>query len=552
MKHLVVFVALVLGLGLAGASPASAQRVDIRWTEIVPPFTRTTDQYWARFVSFDGQYIVIGGPGRVDVFRWDGTTAVFDTTLVATSGDSAGFGNEGFHVDAGRIVVQARDVAPRPALFVFTRGSGGWAQVARFTNPVASDVGDQFFGAYAMDGPRLLIGTPYANTARGYASVIHADGAGAFAWTLGNESRVNGTTNYELLGASVHVVGDRVAVGTLRAPGGGYPQTGRATLYRDTGSALSPIIAVDNPTPSTDEQFGSAVAVLPDGFIATSRYDDTATTDAGVLYVFDDTGAIRQTIYGPAVGVRPMFGNSVHLDGSWMLVGAPTYLGSGIGSMYLYRRDASGMFRERARIMPADVGTGPNLGGAQALRGRVIVAGVQSETVSGATNAGRAWVGVVTEPDGGACSADPECTNGHCVGGICCNTACSGACDVCGTGTCVVTTCDAGTAPDASVPLDAFAEPDAFVVADAYVPIGVDASFPDAVVIAPDAYVPPGVDAGPIDASSAMTPDAASTDTVPRTPLSCTCRVGARSEGHGALAWLAVIAMALVARRRRR
>ncbi|MBI4954590.1 MAG: hypothetical protein HY908_21375 [Myxococcales bacterium] len=33
--------------------------------------------------------------------------------------------------------------------------------------------------------------------------------------------------------------------------------------------------------------------------------------------------------------------------------------------------------------------------------------------------------------DGASCGGDNECTNGHCVDGVCCNNACGGACDAC-------------------------------------------------------------------------------------------------------------------------
>jgi hypothetical protein len=38
--------------------------------------------------------------------------------------------------------------------------------------------------------------------------------------------------------------------------------------------------------------------------------------------------------------------------------------------------------------------------------------------------------------DGQVCGADALCLNGHCVGGICCDTACTAACHTCATGAC--------------------------------------------------------------------------------------------------------------------
>ncbi len=38
---------------------------------------------------------------------------------------------------------------------------------------------------------------------------------------------------------------------------------------------------------------------------------------------------------------------------------------------------------------------------------------------------------------GDQCVDDAECTSGHCVAGVCCDSACSGTCDECTTGTCM-------------------------------------------------------------------------------------------------------------------
>ena len=38
---------------------------------------------------------------------------------------------------------------------------------------------------------------------------------------------------------------------------------------------------------------------------------------------------------------------------------------------------------------------------------------------------------LVKQADGTTCSADKQCTNGHCADGVCCNTACAGTCQAC-------------------------------------------------------------------------------------------------------------------------
>src|SRR5690606_29232871 len=78
------------------------------------------------------------------------------------------------------------------------------------------------------------------------------------------------------------------------------------------------------------------------------------------------------------------------------------------------------------------------------------------------------------QANGSSCSSDAQCNSGFCVDGVCCNTACNGACDACNltgnVGTCsfspATTVCRASAGPcdaietcsgtSAACPADAF------------------------------------------------------------------------------------------------
>ena len=132
---------------------------------------------------------------------------------------------------------------------------------------------------------------------------------------------------------------------------------------------------------------------------------------------------------------------------------------------------------------------------------------------------------------GGACATDDACGSGHCVEGLCCTSACDGACDTCAAipGECTTRepcVLDAGVdgGTDADMTLDAS------VAADA----GTDAASHDA-----------GRDALVADA-----PSFADAATPPPSTSGCGCRVGAREPTGSALYALAILAM--LARRARR
>lgn len=60
------------------------------------------------------------------------------------------------------------------------------------------------------------------------------------------------------------------------------------------------------------------------------------------------------------------------------------------------------------------------------------VEGPDADTCGGVCSAG-----ACVKPFGASCTADAECEGGKCSSGVCCPTACSGACEACGSGSCL-------------------------------------------------------------------------------------------------------------------
>ncbi|MFO0682397.1 MAG: FG-GAP repeat protein [Sandaracinus sp.] len=516
---------------LLGAAPvARAQPLDVSWAELTPGATLAAESFWGFTASFDGERIAMNRPGAIDVYRWNGTTATLEQVVVATSGDTTGFPDT-IAIDHGRLVASARYAVDGPAVYEFLLSGTTWSQATRFVNPRVVH-GDPLFSTPVIQGSRLLIGQPYLETARGSFTVLR-NATDPFTWTLSNSTSVGGTSDYELLGQAMAIDGADVLISALRTPIGGVPNGGLVRLYHDTGTSLDVVRTIENPTPADNDQFGIAVDLDATRIYVGARYDDTMGTNTGAVYIYDrSSGALVQTFFG-ALGSGSRFGESVAVDRDWMAVGAPGTL----GTVVLYRRGADGMWHQR-NVIPDFTGASGTGFGQALLVDHALVVAASSSTVGGAAHAGRAWVGIVSEPDGGACAADDDCTHGHCVDGICCNTACSGACDTCGAGTCIVVECDAGVADDAATPIDAATSADAGVPVDA-------ASTEDAGALGDAARS----DGGGGDASRA---DGSTADGggVPRVPLSCTCRASARA--RSGLGWAAGLFGAMVALRRAR
>jgi MYXO-CTERM domain-containing protein len=518
---------LALALALALPVTAHAQPLDVTWTEITPAYALATNTHWGSGLSWDGTRLLVRSDTRVDVYTFDGTTApAFEAQISPSSGDTNGFPASAV-IDQGRVLVGANDtVNPQQHVFEFQLSGTTWSQVSYTTNPM-SLVGDDTIVAMALDGPRWAIGAPYVGGNVGEVDLVRSPGTAPFTWTTSNRTEVVGRQQQELFGHIITLRGADLLVSAIRGFVGGV-EAGRITLYTDTGTSLTQVVSIDDPTPAQEDQFGFLTALDDTYIYAAAHYDDTNANDAGALYIFDRSGGTHQTIFGTVANGG--LGGGLAVDGDWMALGAPT-TGPGMGHLFLYQRDASGMWRQRADIPAIDGASGTAWGSAMVVRGRVIVAGAFAATAGGVSGGGRAWFAHFTEPDGNACGVDSDCTHGHCVSGICCSTACTDA------GTDAAMT-DAGT--DAAV-VASDAGSDAGLVNDAG---------GDAAIVATDAS---STDAGRTTSDASTADVSLGTDAggVPRIPLSCTCRAGAPTTSRIAFLVMALV-IAIAARRKRR
>jgi hypothetical protein len=149
--------------------------------------------------------------------------------------------------------------------------------------------------------------------------------------------------------------------------------------------------------------------------------------------------------------------------------------------------------------------------------------------------------------NGSSCAADGDCESGSCVDAICCTEACTDACRSCIVPGLVGTCSDvpAMTDPDGECGAGGYCDGmGACVMGDA------GPASPDAAVVLPDAG--PAIDAARyIDTGPAPMPDAAVAPPPAERGCACAAPGGARTD-RGALAALALLALGLVASRRRR
>jgi hypothetical protein len=152
-----------------------------------------------------------------------------------------------------------------------------------FTSPHPRP-GDFFGAALASAGTWIFVGAPFDDGAGADVGAVYMFDAYSSA-LLRVFSDPSGNVDGRF-GTAVAALGDRLLVGAPFADMTAA-DTGTAYLFDTVTGAL--LETFENPTPSTGDQFGAALALLPGRVAVGSWLDDVAAPDAGAVYIFRDT-----------------------------------------------------------------------------------------------------------------------------------------------------------------------------------------------------------------------------------------------------------------------
>ncbi len=168
------------------------------------------------------------------------------------------------------------------AVYVFTRGAGGWSQQTKLTNTSGSS-GDLFGFAVDLHGDRMIVGAPFATSAQGKALMFTRSGT---AWTEQAQLAATGGAAGDEFGWSVALGDDDLFVGApftgqfAGAPCGGSYEFDAALLAQNgTGSIEAPLL---------DEMSGWSIAASGTRWTSSAPgHLVGAATHAGAAYWFD-------------------------------------------------------------------------------------------------------------------------------------------------------------------------------------------------------------------------------------------------------------------------
>ncbi len=294
--------------------------------------------------------------------------------------------------------------------YVFVRSGTTWTEQQKLL-PDDGAPGNTFGLSAAVSGDTALVGATQriSPTAPGAAYAFVRSGT---TWTQQQKLVPDDSADGDGFGIALAVEGDTALVGGWTD----YLHSGAVYVFTRSGSVWSQQQKLGASDSSTDDEFGSAIAI--DG--------DTALVGAkSVAYVLVRSGTTwsEQTEL-QAQQMYSALGPSVAVAGDTALVRGK--LGSA-GAAFMFERSGT-TWSESPVLQPVEsdiIGFGLNV----ALQpGLALVRGTRNE---GNTPRGVVVGFDLGAPDGEACTSNADCATTHCVDGVCCDTACTGACAAC-------------------------------------------------------------------------------------------------------------------------
>ena len=376
-----------------------------------------SQQGFGATVAVSGGRIVVGEPanqttpGYVYTYEKDGSGAWQRSRLEApdaTEGDEFG---RVLAVDGDVMVTAATTGEAQATVYVFTRNGAEWTLQQSITAP-ADAAASEFGRAVALSGSNLLIGAWAANDSTGAVYAYRRSGGGEFAAT-GVLVPADSAAGQGRFGGRVALSGDLALIGAPWAD----DQTGVAYLFRAGPEGWTKEAKLESRAVEQGDRFGSSL-LIHDGtaLVGTERVNRFV----GAVFAFDrdeDSGewdesytlqpfdAIQQTRFGMhmaavdgelwigAMGVNGFAGAVYRFardeDGSWTsaeklvasdlqgsdvfgltfdveedlaAVAAPNS-DSGLGSVYVFERDASGAWSSDEEFYTEPEGMDPVVGG---------------------------------------------------------------------------------------------------------------------------------------------------------------------------------------------
>jgi len=325
--------------------------------------------------------------------------------LLASDVEAHGYFGVSVAISGNRLVAGAQyegAVGVNPGkVYIYDWDGSAYVEVTTLTAPGAQAY-DLFGSSVAIDGDRLVVGSHGDDTAGVSAGKVYVYDWNGIAYVEVTTITASDAQAYGRFGKSVAVSGDRLMVG-VDGPDTAGVDTGSVYVYDWNGIAYVEVAQLLASDAQATDRFGSSVAI--DGTGTRLVVGADGDYNVGKVYVYDWNGAtsaydeVAQLTASDAQAYD-LFGSSVAIDGTRLMVGAQLEDTAGLnaGKVYVYDWNGSA-YIEVAQLTASDAQADDNFGSSVALSGSRFVVGALREGTAAVT-AGK--VGIFDRQDNNA------------------------------------------------------------------------------------------------------------------------------------------------------
>ena len=273
------------------------------------------------------------------------------------------------------------------AAYIFQNTENGWVEICKLTAN-ASQAGDLFGSAVALDGNFALVGAPTASTfntsSPGFAVLFQKSGD---TWNEVDHFSASDGSNNNKFGAAVALQGDTALIGAPQSDDGAI-NTGATYIFQSTNGNWGQSAKLTPSAPLAWDSFGSSLSLAGEyALIGAPAIGTISGTYLGYSTIFKNEGGswTEKSRLTPDDGANnDRFGSAVALHRGLALIGSPLDddYGEASGSAYIFQQNGENWPQIR-KIAPPDTGEGDQFGSAVAINGDYSLIGIPGDGTFG-------------------------------------------------------------------------------------------------------------------------------------------------------------------------
>ena len=256
-----------------------------------------------------------------------------------------------------------------------------------------AEVDDHFGASVSLDGDYLAIGAPTEDTTNSDAGSVYIfkrnsddeDDVSQLAHLQSNDADAD-----DYFGTIVKIDSDYIAIG---ANGDDETKSNAGSAYlfkRSSDDNITQIAKFQADDADENDSFASTLSIDGDYIVVSSKYNDDNGSDSGSGYLFkresDDENNVTQIAKFTADDAEESdhFGESIAIDGNYIVVGAPDHnISEGAeGQAYLFKKDSDDNVTQISAFTPDDIEQNDNYATSIAIDDDIIVVGsIKCDTI---------------------------------------------------------------------------------------------------------------------------------------------------------------------------